>query len=212
MTTLFMDTAKMTDESVVAIIDDDDALRDALAELLEAVGFQTKGFHSAESFIETLPVWRAGCALVDVRLPGMDGIALLKQIAETAPGFPVIVITGHGDVPMAVDALKTGAVDFIEKPFDPDRVLDSVKQALGRSAEVRRDQIQSEELQARLELLTPREREVMDHMVIGHSNKVIAARLGISPRTVEIHRSRVMEKMAVDTLAELVRQTLSHKK
>ena len=196
-------------ESTVAIIDDDDALRDALVVLVSAAGWRADGYPSAEAFLASLGGGeRAGCALIDVRLPGMDGMELFRKLADVAPGFPVVILTGHGDVPMAVEALKAGAVDFIEKPFDPDRLLTSLRQALSRDAVIRETKSALEEFQALVDKLTPRECEVMDFMVLGQSNKMIAAKLGISPRTVEIYRARVMDKMQVRSLAELVRMTL----
>ncbi len=196
-------------ESKVAIIDDDDALRDALAVLVTAAGWHADGFASAEAFLASLDgTARAGCALIDIRLPGMDGMELFRRLADVAPGFPVVILTGHGDVPMAVEALKAGAVDFIEKPFDPDRLLSSLRQALNRDAVIRESKTALEEFQGLVDKLTPRECEVMDFMVLGQSNKMIAAKLGISPRTVEIYRARVMDKMQVRSLAELVRLTL----
>jgi len=194
--------------SIVAIIDDDDALRDALAVLVTAAGWRADGFASAEDFLASLSGERAGCALIDVRLPGMDGMELFRRLGEVAPGFPVVILTGHGDVPMAVEALKAGAVDFIEKPFDPDRLLTSLRQALSRDAAIRETKSTFDEFRALVDKLTPREKEVMDFMVLGQSNKMIAAKLGISPRTVEIYRARVMDKMQVRSLAELVRLTL----
>ena len=198
-------------ESTVAIIDDDDALRDALVVLVSAAGWQADGYASAEAFLASLDGERAGCALIDVRLPGMDGMELFRKLAEVAPGFPVVILTGHGDVPMAVEALKAGAIDFIEKPFDPDRLLTSLRQALNRDAVIRESKSALEEFQGLVDKLTPRECEVMDFMVLGQSNKMIAAKLGISPRTVEIYRARVMDKMQVRSLAELVRLTLQAK-
>lgn len=202
-------------EATVAIVDDDDDLRDALVELIQAAGWKAESYASAEAFLEELSrrlserdTRPAGCALVDVRLPGMDGMALFRSLGDLMPGFPVIILTGHGDVPMAVEALKAGAVDFMEKPFDPDRLLDSVRQALSLDAEARQTQAMVDQFRTLLDKLTPREREVMDCMVLGNSNKGIAAKLGISPRTVEIYRARVMEKMEVKTLAELIRLSL----
>lgn len=195
-------------DSIVAIIDDDDALRDALAVLVTAAGWRADGYASAEDFLASLSGERAGCALIDVRLPGMDGMELFRRLGEVAPGFPVVILTGHGDVPMAVEALKAGAVDFIEKPFDPDRLLTSLRQALSRDAAIRETKSAVDEFRALVDKLTPREKEVMDFMVLGQSNKMIAAKLGISPRTVEIYRARVMDKMQVRSLAELVRLTL----
>jgi len=202
-----MTTDPLTD-SIVAIIDDDDALRDALAVLVTAAGWRADGYASAEDFLASLDGERAGCALIDVRLPGIDGMELFRRLAEVAPGFPVVILTGHGDVPMAVEALKAGAVDFIEKPFDPDRLLTSLRQALSRDAAIRETKSAVDEFRGLEGKLTPREREVMDFMVLGQSNKMIAAKLGISPRTVEIYRARVMDKMEVRSLAELVRLTL----
>ncbi len=198
-------------EFKVAIIDDDDALRDALVVLVTAAGWHADGYPSAEAFLASLDGARAGCALIDVRLPGMDGMELFRKLAEVVPGFPVVILTGHGDVPMAVEALKAGAVDFIEKPFDPDRLLSSLRQALNRDAVIRESKSALEEFQGLVDKLTPRECEVMDFMVLGQSNKMIAAKLGISPRTVEIYRARVMDKMQVRSLAELVRLTLQAK-
>lgn len=198
-------------EPVIAVIDDDDDLRDALAVLIQATGWRSDLYASAEDFLEAFPTRRATCALVDIRLPGMDGMALFRQLCEQTPGFPVVILTGHGDVPMAVEALKAGAVDFIEKPFDPDRLLDGLRQALSREAATRETRSALEQFRTLVDRLTPREREVMDFMVLGQSNKMIAAKLGISPRTVEIYRARVMDKMQVRTLAELVRLTLRAK-
>ncbi|MEI6987141.1 MAG: response regulator [Rhodospirillaceae bacterium] len=195
-------------ESIVTIIDDDDALRDAMTVLVTAAGWRAETYASAEEFLAALHVDRAGCALIDVRLPGMDGMELFRRLGELAPGFPVVILTGHGDVPMAVEALKAGAVDFIEKPFDPDRLLTSLRQALSRDAILRETKMAIEEFKTLVDKLTPREHEVMEFMVVGQSNKMIAAKLGISPRTVEIYRARVMEKMQVRSLAELVRLTL----
>ncbi|MEI8397166.1 MAG: response regulator [Rhodospirillaceae bacterium] len=195
-------------DSIVAIIDDDEALRDALAVLVAAAGWRADGYSTAEDFLASLNGERAGCALIDIRLPGIDGMELFRRLAEVAPGFPVVILTGHGDVPMAVEALRAGAVDFIEKPFDPDRLLGSLRQALSRDAVLRETKLAVEEFHTRVDKLTPREHEAMDFMVLGQSNKMIAAKLGISPRTVEIYRARVMEKMEVRSLAELVRMTL----
>ena len=194
--------------TTVAIIDDDDALRDALAELVTAAGWRVDGYASAEAFLASLDGERAGCALIDVRLPDMDGMELFHKLAELAPGFPVVILTGHGDVPMAVEALKAGAIDFIQKPFDPDRLLNSLRQAMNRDAAIRESKSAQEEFQTLVDKLTPREREVMDFMVLGQSSKKIAAQLGISSRTVEIYRARVMDKMQARSLAELVRLTL----
>ena len=195
-------------DCMITIIDDDDALRDALAVLVTAAGWRAVGYANAEEFLASLTGEPAGCALIDIKLPGMDGMELLHRLAEVAPGFPSVILTGHGDVPMAVEALKAGAVDFIEKPFDPDRLLSSLKQALSRDAVLRETKLAIEEFHSLIVKLTPREREVMDFMVLGESNKTIASTLGISPRTVEVYRARVMDKMQVQSLAELVRLTM----
>jgi len=192
----------------VAVIDDDDGLRDALATMFDALGFSVVGVASAKAFQPRLDDPTFACALIDVRLPGIDGMALFRLMRDSGSRIPVIILTGHGDIPMAVEALKAGAIDFIEKPFDPDRLLDSVREALERDSEVRQDQAVAERVRLLIGRLTPREQEVMDLMVVGHSNKAIASRLGISPRTVEVHRARVMEKMAARSLAELVRMCL----
>jgi two-component system response regulator FixJ len=195
----------------VVIVDDDMGLRDSLIDLFDGAGLESQGYDSAESFLDALDrgvVRACGCALVDVCLPGENGLTLLRRLLRVAPNFPVIMISGHSEVSMAVDALKTGAVDFIEKPFDPDRVLRIVRDAMNQCAEEQRSHAALEAVRARLELLTPREFEVADRMMAGCSNKEIAAYLGISPRTVELHRARVMKKMEVRTLAELVRLTV----
>jgi len=192
----------------VAIIDDDDALRDALIVLIAAAGWHAAPYANAETFLASLDIDTAGCALVDIGLPGMSGMDLFRKLNDVAPGFPVVILTGHGDVPMAVEAVKGGAVDFIEKPFDPDRLLASLRLALNKSALTSDARATLEEFNVKSSKLTPREHEVMDIMVLGLSNKLIATKLGISPRTVEIYRARVMDKMEVKSLPELVRLTL----
>ena len=201
----------MTEQSKIAIIDDDDALRDALLVLVTAAGWQADGYASAEAFLASLDGERPACALIDVRLPGMDGMELFRSLSAAAPDLPVVILTGHGDVPMAVEALKSGATDFIEKPFDPDRLLSSLRQALSHNTAIRETRSAHEEFQLLVDKLTPRECEVMDFMVLGQTNKMIAAKLGISPRTVEIYRARVMDKMQVRSLAQLVRINLNNK-
>jgi two-component system response regulator FixJ len=199
-------TAAVTGTAVV--IDDDAGLRDALTDLFDSAGLACRSYESAEAFIAAVNRGETplhGCALLDVRLPGQDGMTLLRRLARIAPDFAVIMTTGHGDVPMAVEALKIGAIDFIEKPFDPDAVLEAIRHALGRSAEVKQAHSRAEETRSKLEQLTPREFEVFDRVVAGWTNKQIGAHFGISPRTVELHRARVMKKMEAGTLAELVR-------
>jgi two-component system, LuxR family, response regulator FixJ len=199
----------MATSATVYVVDDDEAVRDSLRALFEADGFAVEICASASEFLEVEPADEGGCALVDVRMPGMDGIALLAALADRPHAPPVIMITGHGDVPMAVRAMKLGAADFIEKPFDPEALLACVRSTLRRAGEVASRSERSNEVCQRLDRLTQREREVLEHLVIGRSNKTIARELSISPRTVEIHRARVMEKMAAASLSHLVRLALA---
>jgi two-component system response regulator FixJ len=187
----------------VVVIDDDEAVLDSLRALLEAEGFDVDTFDRAGAFLKRFEGAPPGCLVTDVRMPDMDGLELLQALSARGPLPPVIVITGHGDVPMAVQAMKLGARDFLEKPFDPHALLVSIRDAL--TAAARRAATTDPEIWRRLELLTPREREVLEQLVIGRSNKAIARELAISPRTVEIHRARVMEKMHAESLPQLVR-------
>jgi two-component system response regulator FixJ len=189
----------------VFIVDDDPAVRAGLGALLEASGYAAEAFESAEDFLARPAPPAPGCVLVDVRMPGMSGLELQRELKRRAIALPVVVITGHGDIPMAVAALKAGAVDFLEKPFDSDALLAAVEQAVNRAAPQGETDA---DLAARLEQLTPRERQVMDLVVAGLPNKTIAFRLGIAVRTVEIHRARVMEKIGARNLAHLVRLAL----
>jgi len=199
--------AEQTDTRV-AIVDDDDALRDALVVLVTAAGWRADPHASAELFLASLVNGTAGCALIDIGLPGINGMELFRKLGEIAPSLPVVIMTGHGEVSMAVDALKAGAIDFIEKPFDADRLLASLHKALHRAASTREAKSTLAEFQRKSDRLTPRENDVMECMTLGQSNKMIAVTLGISPRTVEVYRARVMEKMKVGSLAELVRLTI----
>ena len=197
----------------VCIIDDDDAVRDSLHMLLESHGFACASFASARAFLDAFDPGHHHCAVVDVRMPDMDGLELLRRLRAKGGDLPVIVITGHADVPLAVEAMKRGAADFLEKPYEEDRLVAAVRSVLiapqphpaADGVVVVRDP----EIAARLERLTPREREVLDHIVAGHANKVIAFELAISPRTVEIHRARVMAKMQAQNLSELLRLALN---
>lgn len=199
----------MSDTQTVFIVDDDEAVRDSLALLLAASGFATAQYDSGESFLDALQADSNGCLIIDVRMPGVSGLEVQKKLVERNSTLPVIIITGHGDLPMAVKAMKAGAVDFIEKPFDMVGLTESVQNALSTSAENLHEANQVAEITKRLERLTEREREVLDELVIGNLNKVIAFNLKISPRTVEIHRAHAMEKMQARNLAHLVRLAMA---
>jgi FixJ family two-component response regulator len=193
----------------IFVVDDDEALRDSLRWLLEAHGYQVALYDSAERFLADAPATPRGCLLLDVRMPGMGGQELFDALIERGSRLPVVFITGHGDVPMAVAAVKKGAVDFIEKPFSEADLLRLVGQCLARDALQREAVAASASSAARLAALTPREREVLELIVAGKLNKVIADQLAISPKTVEIHRARVMEKMGVRSVAELVQAVIA---
>ncbi len=198
----------MPDSAIVHLIDDDEDVRRALAFLLGTAGLAVKVYESAILFLETYNPSRTGCIVSDVRMPGMDGLQLLKRLREMGSKLPVIVLTGHADVALAVEAMKGGAVDFIEKPFSDEVLLNAIQSALSqRPSPV--PQANVEQVRARIESLTPREREVLDGLLKGHPNKTIAFNLGLSPRTVEVHRANVMTKMAASSLSELVRMALS---
>lgn len=199
----------MPPEPTVYVVDDDDAVRDSVAILLESCGYRVRAFESGGAFLAAEIVPGAGCLLSDIRMPGLDGLQLQAALNERGLRLPVIFITGHGDVPVAVDAMKAGAVDFIEKPFQEAALLRSVERAIRLSQEVRHRDAEVEEILERVRHLTAREREVMARLAEGKQNKVIALDLGISPRTVEIHRARVMEKMGAANISDLVRAVLT---
>ncbi len=193
------------DEPLVYVVDDDAAVRDSLTLLLKAVGLTGQAFSSAAEFLDNYDPEQHGCLVADIRMPGMSGLDLQDELNQRGAPIPLIFITGHGDVPIAVDAMKSGALDFIEKPFRDQDLLDRVHQALSWDKERRIENLKTLAIRERLATLTPRETEVMECVVQGQANKVIAMDLGVSQRTVEIHRARVMEKMGVRSVAKLVR-------
>ncbi|BAI75293.1 transcriptional regulatory protein (plasmid) [Azospirillum sp. B510] len=214
----------MTTDLTVFIVDDDDAIRDSVQVLLECAGFRAEGYSTPLAFLDSDAPSRPGCLLVDVRMPQMSGLDLQERLVRDGHALPVVVMTGHGDVPLAVRAMKAGAVDFVEKPFEEEALLAAVRSALARVAAGGAPASPSPpvaaeapspppsappEVLARLSALTPRELDVLRWLVAGRSNKVIAFELSISPRTVEIHRARVMEKMRADSLPTLVRMAIA---
>ena len=198
----------MQDEPLVHVIDDDEAVRQSLAFLFKAVRLPAAVYPDAEAFLSALKPIQGGCVVTDVRMPGMSGIDLLKRLRELNMLIPVVVITGHADVPLAVEAMKHGAVDFLEKPFDDDLLLQAVRTALRDQDSERERRAVRAAIEERLMGLTPRERQVLNGLVAGHSNKAIAYDLDISPRTVEIYRANVMTKMDANSLSDLVRMAL----
>jgi len=196
----------MAANPVVHIVDDDEAVRRSLAFMLSSAGLAVRLYDSAGAFLDGLNNLQCGCLITDVRMPEMTGIELLHRIKERAPYLPAIVITGHGDVPLAVEAMKAGAIDFIEKPFDEDAILDAVKSALEQSREGEDGDLAA--VAARIASLSERERQVLEGLMAGHANKVIAATLGISPRTIEVYRANLMAKMQAKSLSELIRMAI----
>lgn len=193
---------------LVHVIDDDPAVRDSLSFLLETAKLETRVYDSAIAFLEALPDVTSGCIVTDVRMPEMTGIELVRRLKAQGFTLPIIMITGHADVPLAVEAMKAGVADFIEKPFNDDILLAAIATALRSGEEGRRGAAEVAEIAGRLTSLSGREREVLDGLVAGHANKVIAFDLGISPRTVEIYRANVMTKMKAASLSELVRMAM----
>ena len=198
----------MPTDNLVHVIDDDDAVRDSLEFLLRSAKIEVRSYESAVAFLAELPAGSAGCIITDVRMPELSGVDLLRRLRNLGLSLPVIVITGHGDVQLAVEAMKAGAVDFFEKPFDDDLLLASVRAALGRAEQHAHREAEHAQLLEKLASLSAREREVLEGLVAGKANKVIAFDLSISPRTVEIYRANVMTKMAAKSLSELVRLAL----
>jgi two-component system response regulator FixJ len=195
----------------VFIVDDDAAVRRSIRMLIRTIGIEAEAFASAKEFLDAYDPNRPGCLVLDVRMPGMSGLELQEKLSDMDANLPIIFVTAHGDVPMAVNAMRSGAVDFIQKPFRDQELIDRVQQALEQDARSRAALAGKEEIQRRVSTLTPREREVMEMVVAGRANKVIAANLSLSERTVEIHRSRVMKKMEAESLPQLVQMMVSLK-
>ena len=196
-------------EQIVYVIDDDDAARQSLEFMLKTAGIEALGFESAKRFLKKLPHIKSGCIITDVRMPEITGIDLLRRVKESEVDIAVIVITGHGDVSLAVEAMKAGAVDFLEKPFDNDLLLSSVRSAFSKGGDTARNKAVISDIHDRLAALSNREHQVLEGLVVGKANKVIAFDLGISPRTVEIYRANVMTKMAAKSLSDLVRMAIT---
>jgi two-component system response regulator FixJ len=195
----------MAHRGKVYVIDDDEAMRDSLDFLLGAADFHVTLFESAQHFLDALPDASFGCVVSDVRMPGIDGIEMLKRLKASRSTFPVVIMTGHGDVPLAVEAMKLGAVDFLEKPFEDDRLIGMIDIALKQAKSGAQTEAVTVEIAARIASLSPRERQVMEGLIAGLSNKLIAKEYDISPRTIEVYRANVMTKMQAGSLSELVR-------
>lgn len=193
-------------KQTVFVVDDDEAVRDSISELVASVGLQTECHASARAFLEALEPERPGCLVVDVRMAEMSGLALQEKLNESGSGIPVIVLTGHGDVPMAVQAMKAGAVDFIQKPYREQALLDSINAALAVDGAARCSSSAADDLEQGLQSLTEREREVLDHVLSGSTSKETARELGVSPRTVEAHRQNLLRKLGMGTVKELIRR------
>jgi two-component system response regulator FixJ len=192
----------------VMVVDDDSGVRNAMRSLLKSVGLECTLFASAQEFLAAHDPSQPGCLLLDIRMPGMSGLELQQQLNLRGAVIPVIFMTGHGDIPMAVEAMQHGAFDFLQKPFRDQDLIDRIQRAIAKDGELRKSLGEHARIKSHLESLTPREREVLDLMTQGKQNKAIAQDLGVSPRTVEIHRARVMEKMSAQSVAELVRMML----
>jgi two-component system, LuxR family, response regulator FixJ len=198
----------MSNNAVIHLIDDDEDVRRSMAFLLGTAGLAVRVHESALRFLDQLADVQPGCIITDVRMPGMDGLELQQRLKEMGIGMPIIVMTGHADVPLAVQAMKAGAVDFIEKPFDDDVLLSAVRIALNAHEKGGQSTAETTHVQAKLDSLSTRERQVLEGLLAGHPNKTIAYDLGLSPRTVEVHRATVMAKMGANSLSELVRMTM----
>lgn len=199
----------MPDSAIVHLVDDDEEVRRALAFLLGTAGLAVKVYESADALVAKLSSIAEGCIVSDVRMPGMSGLQLLQVLKQMQIGLPVIIMTGHADIALAVEAMKAGATDFLEKPFDDEALLGAIHGALNRRQGPQKNDAAIAEARARLATLSDREKQVLDGLLTGHPNKTIAYDLGLSPRTVEVHRANVMRKMAVSSLSELVRISLA---
>ena len=198
----------MNTEFIVHVVDDDDAVRDALLELLDSVGLKAVGFQSADNFLKELKPNNAGCLVLDIRMPGMSGLELQKTLHEMDSTLPIIFITGHADVPMAIEAMKYGAVEFIEKPFRDQELLDCINSTM-KNAKLSHDRnLEKKQIQARLNSLTEREKEALELLSEGYPNKIIADKMGISQRTVENHRANLLEKLQAKSTAALIKLLL----
>jgi two-component system response regulator FixJ len=195
----------MSSKVKVYVIDDDEAMRDSLNFLLDCAGLEVTLFETAQQFLDALPGLDFGCVVSDVRMPGIDGIELLRRMKASQSKFPILIMTGHGDVPLAVEAMKLGAIDFMEKPFDDDRLTGMIEAAIRQAEPAAKDDAVTQNIVARIATLSPRERQVMEGLIAGLSNKLIARDYDISPRTIEVYRANVMTKMQAGSLSELVR-------
>lgn len=195
----------MATQFLVHIVDDDEAVRDSLVEVLDALEMNARGFSSANEFLEYVTPDTSGCLVLDIRMPGISGLELQKRLCDLGSTLPIIFITGHADVPMAVEAIKLGAIEFIQKPFREQELLDAIQTAMERAKANHENVLRKGKQQKRLDTLSEREREVLNYISDGHANKVIALELGISQRTVENHRANILEKMQVRSTAALVK-------
>jgi two-component system response regulator FixJ len=195
----------MSSKVKVYVIDDDEAMRDSLNFLLDSAGLEVTLFETAQHFLDALPDLDFGCVVSDVRMPGVDGLELLKRMKAGQSKFPILIMTGHGDVPLAVEAMKLGAIDFLEKPFEDDRLIGMIEAAIRQAEPAAKDDAVTQDIAARIATLSPRERQVMEGLIAGLSNKLIARDYDISPRTIEVYRANVMTKMQAASLSELVR-------
>ena len=195
----------MAPEPTVFVVDDDQAVRRFLQGLIASVGLRVRAYPSAQEFLDAYESGPPGCLLLDIRMPGMSGLELQRELADRNIGLPVIFLTGHGDVPVAVNVMKAGAFDFVQKPFDTELLLDRIQKAVVQSIRLDGIRVKQDEIRKRMHLLTPREHQVMDLVTAGETNKGVARHLDISEKTVEIHRAKVMEKMIARSFADLVK-------